>query len=103
MKKRVLSLTMAVLMLSMLIINVSAARYDNDYEAPILYGQQVRDNGDGTVDIRLVSIATSRKGTKMGCIVDASWYDEASKEQKTIPSVQIMEAQVWKRRCYTVF
>ena len=78
MKKFVSLLLAAIMLLSLVVIPVSAD--EPEYAAPTVYGAQEKDNEtDNTkLDIRFLAIATSLVGAKFGFEIKGTYYDATS-------------------------
>ena len=84
MKKLMAILLAAIMVMTIVIIPVSAAETDDGlYVAPVFYGTQKRTNNNGTIDVRFVSVANSLAGAKLGYEITASWWDATAKDYKT--------------------
>ena len=84
MKKITAILLAAIMMMTIVIIPVSAAEADNGlYTAPVFYGTQKRTNSNETIDVRFVSVTNSLAGAMLGYEITASWWDATAKDYKT--------------------
>lgn len=78
MKKLVSLLLTVIMLISVIVVPVSAAN-EPEYAAPVVYGAQEKMNDDGTTfDIRFISIATSLDGKVFGYEISATYYDGTS-------------------------
>ena len=84
--KKIMAIFLAVIMvMTIVIIPVSAAEADNGlYTAPVFYGTQKRTNDNGTIDIRFVSVTNTLAGAKLGYEITAYWWDAAAKDYREI-------------------
>ena len=83
MKKFISILLAVIMMMTIIMIPVSAAETnDGSYAAPVFYGTQKRTNDNGTIDVRFVSVTNTLAGAKLGYEITASWWDATAKQYK---------------------